>query len=444
MIRLSAVLTAALMLPAPVSAQSSDPAITTAVVTNPRQMTVVFSEALTTSATAPQFDVARVRLLPDNVVPVSVQQNSLARDTFTLNFAAVPETATRVCFDQVQFGPSSQTASSAAQVCAELSRDPAALKATWLAALTEVPRASRQKPIFASGFVTTASNESSGGADLALNPSFNIPNLNAFLQIKKATADEGDARNFEAGARYRFTRTWRPGQLSAIAVEDDAQRLNELIRARQRNIFAGWLIDVAGKLEGDPTEFDVTNFVGESSVHLQTMTKGFVGRRGFWRGFVAPAGIEVGQSLGTTVPGEPGEMPEIVSPTVNRIARYKLGGGLTVYYDNPAAQFPLRRIEVDVNGVLRHLFLSESRFNDDTQRTDLTDDGLQGYAQVDLKVFFGETEAGRYGFKVSYNRGRLPPVYADVKSFDFGFIIESGGGDSRAVAVRRAGPPVQR
>ena len=131
----------ALLISAQAAAQSTDPAIKTAVVTNERQMTVVFSQDLTNTPTAPQFDNNRVRLLPDNVVPTSVTQNALSRATFTVNFAAVPATATRICFDQVQFvGPDGAAAASSAQVCADLSRDPASIKAEWIAAFQRGPQ----------------------------------------------------------------------------------------------------------------------------------------------------------------------------------------------------------------------------------------------------------------------------------------------------------------
>ncbi len=423
---------AALLLSAAASAQSSDPTITTAVVTNARQMTVVFSQPVA-AGPAPHLDATRVRLLPDNVTPAVVTRNALATNTLALTFASVPETATRICFDQVQFPADGAVATSRGQVCADLSRDPASIKETWIAAFQSVPRTSRDKNIFASGFVTTASGGSSGGGDMSFNPNFNIPNLNAFLKIKKATADEGDARHFESGARYRYTRTWKRGEMAAIASETDAAKLNALIRDRQENVLAGWIIDVAAKLEGDPTNFDVTNFVGESALHLQTMTKGFLGRSGFWRGYLVPAGIEAGQSIGTTVlsAGTP-------EPAVDRIARYKAGAGVTVYYENPVARSLIRRVELDANGVLRHLFLAESRFDAVTRTSAATDDGLHVYGQMDVKVFVAETSAGRYGFKVSFNRGRLPPVYAQVKSVDFGFLMESGDGDDGASAARRA------
>ena len=422
-----------LLISVQVSAQATDPTIKTAVVTNERQMTVVFSQDLTNSPTAPQVDSNRVRLLPDNVVPTSVAQNALNRATFTVNFAAIPATATRICFDQVQFpGAGGAPVTSSAQVCADISRDPASVKSEWIAAFQEVPKATREKDLFASGFVTSASDETAGGADISLNPDLSIPNLNTFFQLKKTTADEGDARHFEAGAKYRYTRTWRPDQLREIADETNDARVNELIRARQRNIIAGWIVDVAGKLEGDPTNFDVTNFVAESGFHLQTMTRGFLARRGFWRGYIVPGGIEVGQSIGTTVPPPATPEGDPAEPEVNRIARYKAGAGLTVFFDNPGTQLPLRRVEIDINGVMRQLFLTESRFNDATNMTDSTDKGFHGYAQIDFKVFFVETLAGRYGFKVSFNRGRLPPVYAQVNSFDFGFLVESGDDNGQA------------
>jgi hypothetical protein len=423
----------ALMLSARAAAQATDPTIETAVVTNERQMTVVFSQALANTPAAPHFDTNRVRLLPDNVVPTSIVQNVLARDTFTVDFAAVPATAARICFDQVQFPAQDGTVVvSSAQVCSDLSRDPASIKAEWIAAFQEVPKASREKDLFASGFVTTAADDSAGGADISLNPDLNIPNLNTFFQLKKATADEGDARHFEAGARYRYTRTWKPDELREIAAETNDARVNELIRARQRNIVAGWLVDAAGKLEADPTNFDVSNFVVESGFHLQSMTKGFFGNRAFWRGYVVPGGIEFGQSLGTTVPTPVPPEEEPLEPEVNRIARYKAGAGLTVFLDSPGTQLGLRRLEIDINAVMRQLFLTESRFNDETNVTDTTDKGFHGYAQIDFKVFLVQTSASRYGFKLSFNRGRLPPVYAQVNSFDFGFLVESGDDNGQA------------
>lgn len=94
-------------------------------------------------------------------------------------------------------------------------------------------------------------------------------------------------------------------------------------------------------------------------------------------------------------------------------------------------------MELEVSEVLRQFFLTESRFNEETKQTDATDDGLHPYGQGDLKLFVGETDAGRFGVKLSCNRGRLPPVYSEVKSFTFGFLIESGGDTAKADAERK-------
>lgn len=54
-----------------------------------------------------------------------------------------------------------------------------------------------------------------------------------------------------------------------------------------------------------------------------------------------------------------------------------------------------------------------------------TGKGIRGYGQIDLKVYLGESATALYGLKLSYNRGSLPPVFARVKSFQFGFLYES-------------------
>jgi hypothetical protein len=325
----------------------------------------------------------------------------------------VPPGPVEVCFDGVRFGAPPDFTTTG-EVCAPVSGDIEGARLRALERLTTTPKSSREKDIFASGFVTTAADESEGGADIALNPTFSNPNLNAFLRLKKSTADEGDPKNFEAGANYRVGIPWKAEQVRQMRETPAGPELNKLLAERQRNILAGSVIDIAMKLEADPSDFDVANYVGESTYQLRTMTKGFFGGKGFWRGFVMPGGLELGRSAGTAMPD-----------AVDWIARYKAGAGFTLYYNNPGSFIPVRRIELDTNAVLRYLFADESRFNSDTNLVDRTDDGGHSYGQVDLKIFFGESIAGRYGFKLSYNRGRLPPVYADVKSFEFGFLLES-------------------
>jgi hypothetical protein len=389
--------------------------ITSALVGTPRSIvTVIFSQPV--ASTGPHLDAASVRLTRAPGVKVEgITRNPLRPTMLQVRLSGdVPPGPVEVCFENIRFGTAADPRTTG-ELCAALSGDVEAAREAALNQLIETPKASREKGIFASGFVTTASDESEGGADIALNPDFNIPNLNAFLRLKKTTADEGDPKNLEIGANYRFAMPWKAEQVQRMRDTPAGPELNRLSEERQRNILAGSIVDVAMKLESDPTNFSVTNYVGESSYQLRTMTKGFIGGVGFWRGFVMPGGIELGRSVGASTPAE-----------VEWLARYKAGAGFTLHYDNPGAFLPVRRIELDANAVLRYLFADEARFNSETNLVDNTDDGAHSYTQVDLKLFFGQSIAGRYGFKLSFNRGRLPPVFAEVKSFEFGFLLESG------------------
>jgi hypothetical protein len=98
---------------------------------------------------------------------------------------------------------------------------------------------------------------------------------------------------------------------------------------------------------------------------------------------------------------------------------------MTLFFEDTEAAYPLRRVELDMNGVMRNLFFAEAMYNKETKAVDRTGRGVRGYGQVDLKLYMGETAKARYGLKLSYNRGSLPPAFARVKSFQFGFLWES-------------------
>ena len=408
------------------------------------EISVTFSHEV--DATGPHMDATRVSLKDEtgtrSRITGTIARSLLELDTLNLQLAAdVPTAAREICFDEVRFVVDKKPVTTTDEVCRALGTQAEieAEKKALVEALGKVPLPAQDKDLFASGFVTTASDDSAGGADLSIAPKFGP--VVTFFKLKKATAEEGDSKHFEAGAKYRLVTSHKASQVRRMRTTPPGQALNQLLRERQQNILAGWMIDAGAKLEGEPTDFEVTNFVGEAAFQLHTMTKAFLGRTGFWRGFVLPVGVELGQSLETTVP-EP-EAPADGTPAkkVNKIARYKGGAGFTLYYDRPDSQVPLRRVELDFNGVARYLGYAESRFDKETKKIDVTDKGWQTYAQLDLKVFFGETDAGRYGLKLSFNRGRLPPVYSEVKSFSFGFVIESGDDDGKATAERKAAAP---
>ncbi len=67
--------------------------------------------------------------------------------------------------------------------------------------------------------------------------------------------------------------------------------------------------------------------------------------------------------------------------------------------------------------------------------------GEKPYFQADVKVYLVASSSGRYGFKLSYNRGSLPPVYSRVPSFQFRFVVRGGAliGKSAHLAAQATG-----
>ena len=49
----------------------------------------------------------------------------------------------------------------------------------------------------------------------------------------------------------------------------------------------------------------------------------------------------------------------------------------------------------------------------------------RAWRQPDLKVFLFGDGTKRYGLKVSYNNGQLPPAFTPTKGFQFGLVVES-------------------
>lgn len=369
---------------------------------------------------AGNVDLANLTLTPASLAVKSIARVGLRPNILRVTLASKikPGTAVRVVFGTIQGPGELEARGLAAEAVAVTFED---FKKAFLK-MQESFKASSEKNIFASGFVTTASTGTQGGMDLALNPNLGIPGLTSFLQIKKSTQAGADPKNFEAGARYRGVLPTAGKMFAEIGRAADEAAIASIVAAHQKGIWqqlmAGTLVDFAGKLEGMGTSFAVANFVGESAVQFRTRTKRFVGRHGYWRGYLLPFGFEGGRGLeenaGGTVPRK-----------VDWLARYKAGLGTTFFYENWYSEFPIRRVELDANGVVRNLFFDERRYDAATKLTDRTGKGVRGYGQVDLKIYLGQSEKGRYGLRLSYNRGSLPPVYSRVKSFQFGFLIET-------------------
>jgi hypothetical protein len=393
--------------------------ITSALLANSRtEVSVTFLDPL--AATGPHMDGARVHLAGASGVDVtSITPSLLEQDVLTIALSQpLPPGDVQICFDRVAYVRASKTVTTTAEICATIGSDIEAAKAEALEVLVNTPVPSDEKTLRASGFVTVASDDSEGGIDLALSPRFSDPNMVTFLRLKTATAENGDPKSFEVGVAYRIGIPWNRQQIQDMREATDGAAINALLRARQRAFIAGSVVSVAVKLEGEPTTFGATNGVGDLEYDIRTMTRGLGASHGFWRGYVLPVGAEVGRKLGVDQSGAPIEDRAW-------IARYKTGAGFKIYYDNPTSALPIRRVDFDVNAVWRYLAVDELRFNPDTKAIDRTTDGGHGYAQFDLTLFLAESSSSLFGVKVSYSRGALPPVFATVRSVQFGFVLES-------------------
>lgn len=413
-----------------VFAQAPTIDIKSAVVDNDgTKISVLFSARVAPSG--PHLDITKVHLR-GGAVPGIISIARVGIGTVVevgLDRLLTSGASTQICFPEIAVPVKNSNGSTRNVIvaptteCVTLETDVDTLWEAQLKKLTDVPKTSSEKNIFASGFVTTASSGSEGGADIALNPDFKVRGVTSFLNIKKTTTGEGDPKHFEGGVRYRGVLPWGRGYVQDLAGADTEMR-SKLLADMGKRWFAGALLDISAKLEGEPSSFDITNFVGNMALDFRSRVKN-VTKTGHWRGFLVPFAFEGGQNLNAGPSDQTAPAGNGSNKNVDWIARYKAGAGMTLYYDDPKSNLPLQRVELDISGVVRNLFFREAMYNRETRSIDETGKGFRGYGQVDLKLFVGQGPSGRYGVKLTYNRGSLPPVFARVKSFQFGFVFES-------------------
>lgn len=111
------------------------------------------------------------------------------------------------------------------------------------------------------------------------------------------------------------------------------------------------------------------------------------------------------------------------------IARYKFGGTYTLYYQNPTETGLFSRIELELKAAGRYLFFDEATFDKAKKLYAVTEKGFKPWYEANLNLFFMSKGSIRPGFKLTFNRGGLPPVFTDTRTFQYGFVIESTEGD---------------
>ena len=262
---------------------------------------------------------------------------------------------------------------------------------------------------------------------------------------KKSSGDKADPRHFTTGITFRktmllqgrklfneqqkFIQTQLTQQPQSVGSKLETLETNNETLSR-RGFFRALLIDETLNLEGEAFDFKTVNFVSDTQFKVASISKKLFGTNGFWN-LRLVAGPELGRNLNK--PGQPGSgipaTPALNS--VNWITRFKAGAQLALRYlpaDNSGTNWGL---ELDLAFVNRHLFSNEV-FTDVTNtgsssptKTITVGKGNKSWRQADFKIFpFGDEKA-RYGFKLSYTHGQLPPAFTFTKSFQYGFVIET-------------------
>jgi len=409
-------------------------------------MNVWFTDRLADTSTLNESNM-RISTTPDHTLQVgSVSRLVGTRKAIQIVFSGSPPvdvTDARICFHNLIFLDAQGKNHDASEVCSsvavETTSSIASQQQQALDDLKKVPKTSQEKNIFASGFVTTASSGSDGGANVNLNSNdLGIPGLTAFWHLNKTSSTGGDPKNFEAGMNLRnvvlFAKADLQQMQSDIALyrsaPDPAAAAKALTEIKdlegKHRFWSAALIDFAGKLEGEAMNFKIANFVGDGQVQVQSRTQRLFGSSGFWRLRIILAGVEGGKNVNTTAnnAGTPPSSPDFV-------ARAKGGGDLTLFYENLENPFPLKRVDLNLGMVQRYLFLKEAEMTSTSSPVLTVNKGYRPWYQAALKVYLAESPKGKFGFQLTYQNGSLPPAFATTKAFQFGFLYESSDGEDK-------------
>ncbi|HZI19106.1 MAG TPA: hypothetical protein VEY09_10970 [Pyrinomonadaceae bacterium] len=323
-------------------------------------------------------------------------------------------------------------------------RDVAAYRAANAAAKTS------DKKNYRLGFVASKGNgeEAEGAADISINKDLGLSEnglLSVFdeadlaLQLKKSSAEKADPRHLTLGLSLRktflvdsrlpkvepLTEAMSPPDLLAAS-----DRNSEAIKAsRNKGFFRVFMITESLNLEGEAFDFKTVNFVSDTQFELASIAKR-LGPKGYYNLSIF-GGPEIGRNL--SIPEATSSMGATAAQMnqVDWISRLKAGGHFTLRFlpgDNTGSNWG---VELDLGFVNRYLFSSELTTEETTDngmtKTKLVSvsKGNKTWRQADLKLFLFGNEKARYGVKLSYNNGRLPPAFTPTKAFQFGLVVES-------------------
>jgi len=251
------------------------------------------------------------------------------------------------------------------------------------------------------------------------------------LKLKKGSEDGKDPRHLDLGFSLRKTillagradiTTLRTAVSPGASPVPNTAALAALNRVNGK-FWRAVLADYGFQMEGDVSEKGighVSNAIFDLKPQLATAAKSALGDQVFFALRFMPMGWELGKNLTN---------PDNQTKEIGNVVRYKAAGELRFFYQAKAKGQFLDRVELNGSSVYRRLFTRESAYDSKTKKAVNTIEGDKLWTQIDLKVFSGLYLGKiRPGLKVTYQRGYLPPIYAQTKVFTYGLVFESSDG----------------
>ena len=253
---------------------------------------------------------------------------------------------------------------------------------------------------------------------------------NLSFQVKKSTAEKADPRHLNIGLDLRKTflvfLPARPTPLTTntVSVNSLETIANDIKQTRNKGFFRVLSVGGGLKLEGEAFDFKTVNFVSDPSIELGSIAKR-LGSKGYYNLSIL-GGAELGRNLSKPTDGT---ASSAALSEVNWIARMMGGGQFTLRYlptDETGAHWG---VELNLAYVNRHLFkkevFTEAGESGTAPKITRIGEGNRPWRQADLKLFLFGDEKARYGFKVTYMNGSLPPAFTPTKGFQYGFVVET-------------------
>jgi hypothetical protein len=290
--------------------------------------------------------------------------------------------------------------------------------------------------------VVPAGGNSQGSGDISFNRELYAASLaqsalfdhvKVGFHLNKASETASDPRHFDLGFTFRktFLRA-DAGKLNNIKnainntkTEPDSKQIVQDINDLQQDFIRAYIFDNALRFEGDVSTRgigNVSNLIWDAQLQVATVSRALAGQTGFWNFRWVPVGVEAGGNLTNN------DNPTGVKGS---LVRGKTGGEFNLIFKAGDPNEPVSRIQFTAKALERYLFMDENTLDPVTKLAVVADKGSKYWLQADVKIGTGvKVGAGRVGFRASFQRGYLPPVYNYVKTFNFGVVFETNDDDN--------------